>query len=285
MKRVFATILAATMLLSITACGGKPEETVPEAPAEETVTYKVETENYSDSCTYDDGTVIATCSFDMPRLHAYLVDGEEVSDDFVASNPSEAASKALSVVTAFNAEMDGQLASKQIFVKEMFDWAKEGYENSLEWEETWFEPYTEEETFTVYQTDTLVSICMQFYDYLGGAHPNGGYDTYNFDLTTGEMVTYVDLVTDDEAFRAVVSEEILKQIQEQGLADGLFEDYEAHVRDLAYADDCYDDNGITFIFEEYSIGPHAAGCLMFDIPYDLIANQLNDRGQALFGVQ
>jgi len=284
MKKLLTIFLAITMLLSASACGNKTEEPAAETPTEQTVTYKVETENYSDSCTYDDGTVIATCSFDMPRLHAYLADGTEVSDDLVASQPSEIASKALSVVTAFNAEMDNQLASKQTFVKEMFDWAKEGYEFSLEWEETWFEPYTEEETFTVYQTDNLVSVCMQFYDYLGGAHPNSGYDTYNFDLTTGEMVTYADFVKDDAEFRRIVSDEILQEIQKQGIADGLFEDYDAYVRDLAYADDCYDDNGITFIFEEYSIGPHAAGCLMFDIPYGMIANILNERGTALLPI-
>lgn len=284
MKRYLSFFLVMTMLLSLTACGGEKggaAEDQADTAQGKTVTYEVQTETYTDSCTYEDGTVIAFCSFDMPRLHAFLSDGTEVSEDLAASQPSEVVSKALSVVTAFNAEMDGQLGSKRAFVQEMYDWAKEDYAGALKGERPWYEQYVEEQTFTVYQTETLVSICMQFYDYLGGAHPNNGYNTYNFDLSTGEMVTYVDLVDDEEEFRRTVSDEILYQIQTEDLAEELYEDYEVYVRELLHADECFNESGVYFIFEEYTMGPHAAGSPNFVIPYSMIANLLNARGERL----
>lgn len=288
-KRIISILLTLTMLFLLSACGAEKQEG-GEAAQEPTlpdgeISYEVKKELYAEDYAHSDGTVLARCSFEMPRLYAYTADGTEIDSTLAATQMSESVSKAWSVLSAFNGEMDGQLAAKKTYFNEICFWAKEHYEDSLKEGLPWGTAYQDEQTIAIYRTENLVSICMRFYDFTGGAHPNGGFHTDNFDLSTGEMVTYADLAEDEDEFRRIVSDEILREIAMSGMGDGYYEDYAAYVRDLAYADICFDEQGMTVIFEEYTMGPHAVGSPTFRIPYGMIARALNERGRELLEIR
>lgn len=273
MKRFISLFLSLTMLLSLTACGGeKTEQQTPEQPDTE-YSFVVNTDVYADECTAEDGTVLIRCHYELPRL------------DIVPDMPEDGAVDAqmLAVQNTFNAEMEQQRSEQISFFGDLCDAAKEDYTYASEY----WNAYEDEMTIgSNYQTDGgLLSIYASAYCYTGGAHPTNGFATWNYDLNEGKFLQYSDFTDDEEAFRAAVAEEILSQIDAQGFAEGLFEDYEASVEELSYAEMFFSADGMIVCFPEYILGPHAAGLPSFTVPYRTIAGLLNERGERLLSLK
>ena len=105
---------------------------------------------------------------------------------------------------------------------------------------------------------------MHYSSYSGGAHPNSWRVAVSFDLNTGEAVKIMELAEDGESLRAAVKENLLYQIRESDIwaeygAEAFFEDYEDTVGN--WADQClvFDDNGLTVVFNPYTIAPYDPG--------------------------
>ena len=270
MKRYISYILALTMLLSLAAGGG---ETVEQPTGDEIVcSFFVLSEPYEQEYKAEDGTTLAQCHYEFADL--------EITHDLAAANAQMFAAQ-----QTFNEEMERQRSEQISSFKSLCDAAKEDYEyaseNGLDWN-----AYVDEMTMDiVYQTDGgLLSIYAAVYSYTGGAHPTNGFATWNYDLNEGEFLQYSDFTDDEEAFRAVVANEILSQIDEQGFAAGLFESYEASVEELSYADVCFNADGMVVCFPEYILGPHSAGLQIFTVPYHRIAGLLSERGERLLAL-
>lgn len=279
MKRSVSLFLALAMLLSLAACGEKTaeppkEETLPQQPDAE-YSFAVSADVYEDECTAEDGAVLAHCHYELPHL------------DIVPEMPEDGAvdAKLLAVRNTFNEEIERQRSAQVGCFYELCDVARENYqyasENGFDWN-----AYVDEMTMDiVYQTDGgLLSIYASAYIHMGGAHPTNGFATWNYDLNEGEFLQYSDFTDDEEAFRAVVAKEILTQIDEEGFAEGLFEDYEASVRALSDADVYFYADGMIVCFPEYILGPHSAGLQIFTVPYHRIAGLLNERGERLLSL-
>ena len=266
MKRMMSAILALTMLLPLTACGEKSEQ-----PDKE-YSFAVSTDVYEDIGTAEDGTILIHVRYELPHLNIV----SEMSEDGAVD------AQILAVRNTFNEEAKRRHNEQIDFFARSCDAAKEDYKYASESGLDWY-VYADEMTMEPpYQTDGgLLSIYAAAYCWTGGAHPNNGFATWNYDLNEGEFLRYTDLTDDEEAFRAAVAEEILSQIDEEGIAEGLFEDYEASVRELSYAEVYFSEAGMVVCFSEYALGPHAAGLLFFTVPYDRIADLLNERGERL----
>ena len=281
MKRSISFFLALTMLFSLTACGEKtaepPKEVQPEQQTSEQVAYSfaVHRDIYEDECTAEDGTVLAHCHYELPHLDIV----PEMSGDGVID------AQLLAVPNTFNEETERQRSEQVGFFDTLCDAAKEDYayisENGLDWY-----AYADEMTMDItYQTEGgLLSIFASAYCHTGGVHPTNGFATWNYDLNEGKFLQYSDFTDDEEVFRASVANEILAQIDEEGIAEGLFEDYEASVRELSYAEVYFGDVGMIVCFPEYILGPHAVGRLFFTVPYRTIADLLNGRGERLLSL-
>lgn len=135
----------------------------------------------------------------------------------------------------------------------------------------------------------LLCVEMHYSSYSGGAHPNSWRVAVNFDLNTGEAVKLMELAEDSEGLRAAVKENLLYQIRESDIwaeygAEAFFEDYEDTVGN--WADQClvFDDNGLTVVFNPYTIAPYATGELSYLIPYSLMQPYLNGRAMQLLGL-
>ena len=279
MKRYISYILALTMLLSLTACGEKTaeppkEETLPQQPDTE-YSFAVSTDVYEDIGTAEDGTILIHVRYELPHLNIV----SEMSEDGAVD------AQILAVRNTFNEEMKKQRSMEIDLFTQLCDAAKEDYQYASESGLDWY-VYADEMTMEQpYQTDGgLLSIYAAAYCWTGGAHPNNGFATWNYDLNEGKFLQYSDFTDDEEAFRAVVAEEILSQIDVQELAEGLFEDYEASVQELSYAEVYFDESGMIVCFPEYILGPHAAGLQIFTVPYHRIAGLLSERGERLLAL-
>lgn len=272
MKRFISLFIALTMLLSLAACGTKAEPPKEETSLEQPDTeysFVVSTDVYEDECTAKDGTVLLRVRYELPHLDIVPdMAGDGVTDAWM-----------LAVQNTFNAEMEQQRSAEIEFFGTQSDAAREDYAYASEY----WNAYADEMTMQPpYQTDGgLLSIYESAYIYTGGTHPTNGFFMWNYDLNEGEFLQYSDFTDDEEAFRTVIANEILSQIDEQGFATGLFKGYETSVEELSYADVCFNADGMLVCFPEYILGPHSAGIQSFTIPYHRIAGLLSERGERL----
>jgi len=131
-----------------------------------------------------------------------------------------------------------------------------------------FAPYVFEMLFeTVYSDENTVSVKIQKYCYLGGAHGSTEYEGITLSLKTGEILSAEEIsglsadglktaVTD--GFRKIIDkspDEFYPNASEQ-----LNEKYNELVYYLT-------DQGLEFLFQEYMIAPYAAGPIVFVLKY------------------
>lgn len=144
---------------------------------------------------------------------------------------------------------------------------------------------SEENWYTLERNDGRVLSFSAMWDaYEGGAH--GQYIIYgvNFDAVTGKLLAIADIVQDKAAFQEICVQEMLRQCEDlkaQGVlfdeeilsAEGLQEILEGKMEGSEWY---FTESGIRFISNIYEIAPYAAGNIDFDIPYEMIEEQLKE---------
>ena len=276
MKRWLALLLAGGMLLTLAACGKKAAETDPEPTASETegtetFAFTLADSTYTDATKAEDGTVVAESRYTLPKL---------VPDDAGALTDAQSAA-----VAAFNAAMDALLEKSRTLYEALSADALEDYAYKQTMELEWTGRYEDEVSYTASSTDRMIALNFADYTNSGGPYPAEGNICFLFDLAAGEMVAPAALTNDGGAsFRTAVGEEILRQIDEQGLAADYYDDY----RDTVYAQSdvqyWFQPDGVTVYFQEFTLAPHAAGRPSFAVPLSCFAGTLNDRGWTLLGL-
>lgn len=115
----------------------------------------------------------------------------------------------------------------------------------------------------------ILSVMTSDYSYLGGAHGFDDTSTANFNLKTGELYTFADIVNDNNEGREFVYAFMREELGKDEYKDMLFDNYESYIPDLLQDDTWYfDDKGFNIIINEYSIAPYAAGKITLTISYD-----------------
>lgn len=292
MKKLFASLLTLSLLLSLTACGGNGDPTGPDAPKPsqpETpeLTFAVGTPlTHESTYTADDGTVLLHTNYELPQLELRTADGALYEPGAAATQ-----SAAVAVRDAFNAEMERCYAAVLSNESELAQEARDHYgSDSMSFEYIYYEDELLGEV--VYQTDGLISVLANAYAFYGGAHPNTSTLTWSFDLTTGEFLTLDGLdaqpSTDSalgESLTHTLAMAVLEQIDAQGLSEYYFEDYASYIFDLAAnASFYFNDKGMTIVFDPAVIAPYAASAQKFEIPYSRFYNALDAHTQSLLDV-
>lgn len=286
MKRLLCLLLLALLLSGCSAAAlpdaSRPDPDPDTADGADGLSFRLTQTVYDNTARTDDGTALLRCRCTLPRLTLARDDGQPLDDD------DPAAQKKLAVCAAFNAEMDALLTQTKATEAELIPLAASDLDFRLQTaaengeNASPFQAYESElDISSSYQTSRLLSFCLIFYSNTGGAHPNTALRTWNFDLATGEFLTYDHFTDDEPAFRAALSGAIMRQIDSLGLQAYYYDDYATYVENLAYTSVYFTDEGITVLFDEYTIGPHAAGTPSFLISYPLIADLLGERGLAL----
>lgn len=292
MKKLFASLLALSLALSLGACAVKVDPTGPDTPKPsqpETpeLTFAVGTPlTHESTYTADDGTLLLHTNYELPQLELRTADGALYEPGAAATQ-----STAVAVRDAFNAEMERCYAAVLSNESELAQEARDHYgSDSMSFEYSYYEDELLGEV--VYQTDGLISVLANAYAFYGGAHPNTSTLAWSFDLTTGEFLTLDGLdaqpSTDSalgESLTHTLAMAVLEQIDAQGLSEYYFEDYASYIFDLAAnASFYFNDKGMTIVFDPAVIAPYAASAQKFEIPYSHFYNALDSHTQSLLNV-
>jgi hypothetical protein len=141
----------------------------------------------------------------------------------------------------------------EAYVKEnqQNDWPIRPYQLSTTFEET-------------YQTEKMLSLYVDYYQYTGGAHGITDRRPYNINLEDGSRLALKDLFNANYDYQTIINEEIRKQIDAH--PDSYFTGnmgFKGINPDQSY----YLLNGFLVIyFSQYEIAPYAAGIPEFKIP-------------------
>ena len=285
------TLIALLMTLLLTGCGASamtmvtgsqpPAASAPEVETTEAIRFEVEKQLWSDEANAEDGTTLASYTFQLPVLTAVREDGTPITE--ARSEPEE---QALAAAAAFN-EKFGKWAAAEEF-PEFVTSAEEDLALRREWDTQWM-PYELTLDCTVYQTDRIISVAGLYYSYTGGAHPNTWQLGWNFDLE-GETFFGPEMLTDGTELQEAVSGEIIRQAREpleDGTvpAEGYWEDYEAIIANWTSYTVSFDEEGMEVIFSPYELAPYAAGPQTFRLSYEWLEPHLSAHGRVLLGLE
>lgn len=290
MKKFYSLILSLFLAATFTGCGATtlptPEDPEPPAVADpEEITYEVTTDPYEETVTAEDGTLLMTVSFQLPHLQAYT-DGT-----LIETPATPAQEEAMDRVNAFNGNFSqwretADTAQSIADAKALYQDFPDAFNNTS---------YFEEFTYTAYRTGSLISIAADYYSYLGGAHPNTAYLSWNFDLSDGTFLTIPELATDPQTFTLAVADMIEAQAVEQfasqpeyeglSISDVYWDNYrevmEKWGSDYAAS---FDKDGLNIIFSAYELAPYATGPQEFHIPYAALDSYWSDSGRTVLGL-
>jgi hypothetical protein len=126
--------------------------------------------------------------------------------------------------------------------------------------------------------EAVTSFIYQDYFYLGGAHGSTVITAENYDMSTGSLLTLDELADD----RQKLMDFAISYLMWLTLKPGFIDLYpwateEAVKANIAEGFWYLSDSGLVFIFNEYSIGPYAAGITYLEIAYDDLRGILLDK--------
>jgi len=125
----------------------------------------------------------------------------------------------------------------------------------------------------------VLSVKLQDYRYIGGAHGSKFIQALNFDINDRKLIKMDDLfIVNKEKYEGIVLKLIEKEIEKikkEGKVT-FFDDY-VDTLSLALEDDRFvlTDEGVGFIYQEYDIASYAEGPQVIVIPYELMSDIIN----------
>jgi len=287
MKKLLSLTLALVIALALAACTRSPGEpdpaaqpdngqgsTTPEAPVWH---LECKTEVYAEDFQADDGTAVASVSYETPLLVIVDESGTPAQESDEVPETLRTAQAVFN--DAFSDYRSGGAGAGGLKA-DATDWYAQCNEGA-----GLFIPYSDTlQIARVYETDSFVSVRAFCSLYLGGAHPMDAMLTWNFDKEQACFLSLEDLATDSAALNELIATQILQQITDQGDQDSYFDGFEDTIREKERFEGCFDEGGLTVAFSEYEIAPYAGGIPTFTIPYEALRPVLNERGGALLSL-
>ena len=117
--------------------------------------------------------------------------------------------------------------------------------------------------------------------YSGGTHPNSAQTAYNLDIENRRILRLEDVILESAAgdLAALVRAGVDEKFTMIDGGNGLFEDYGATIdNSMVYGNmTAYwylNDEGLVIFYNQYELGPYAAGIIKVVLPYDALAGIL-----------
>ena len=274
-KRIFALIMARCLVFALAACGQAETEESP-APAESEEPAGSETPA---------GTEEPEESEAPEALNAEVTLEEELSTveedgvtymtaQSVAPNVSiEGADEAAQAIASVLSE---RLTVPQEDIDEYSAMAREHYDTLDETERESFGGYSIRYSAEVKRSEGVLSVLCTRTEYTGGAHDNTSVFGLTFDLSTGALLSAADIAADYEGLCAKVAESVSAQAEEleEGTITG---DLDAYAGGVLDTEKWYlDGEGLVVFAAPDELAPHAAGTIVFTIPYTELEGLLNE---------
>ena len=274
-KRIFALIMALCLVFALAACGQAETEESP-APAESEEPAGSETPA---------GTEEPEESEAPEALNAEVTFEEELSTveedgvtymtaQSVAPNVSiEGADEAAQAIASVLSE---RLTVSQEDIDEYAAMAREHYDTLDETERESFGGYSIRYSAEVKRSEGVLSVLCTRTEYTGGAHDNTSVFGLTFDLSTGALLSAADIAADYEGRCGKVAESVSARAEEleEGTITG---DLDAYAGGVLDTEKWYlDGEGLVVFAAPDELAPHAAGTIVFTIPYSELEGLLND---------
>lgn len=252
-------LILATLMLAACTPKQEPTQEVPQepVPSKPELTFSIQTVNkYSESCATD-SNACATLELSVPQAVG------TAAADPINARITGALVQAIDVgdvhSLGLNEAIDTYIASYDSFLVEM-------KENEMDFVASWS---FEVEGEVLHQDSQYVCISLPYYTYMGGAHPNSFTQLLTFDVSTGEEVDVLSLVSDTvalkaqavEAFRAARDMPAGTDLQEEGFFWGDGFRFPANIGVV--------EDGLYFVYVPYEVAPYALGSTEFVVKVGL----------------
>lgn len=274
-KRIFALIMALCLVFALAACGQAETEESP-APSESEEPAGSETPAGTEEPEESEApeALSAEVTFEE-ELSTVEEDGVTyMTAQSVAPNVNiEGADEAAQAIASVLAE---RLTVPQEDIDEYADMAREHYDTLDETERESFGGYSIRYSAEVKRSEGVLSVLCTRTEYTGGAHDNTSVFGLTFDLSTGAQLSAADIATDYEGLCAKVAESVAAQAEEleEGTITG---DLDAYAGGVLDTEKWYlDGEGLVVFAAPDELAPHAAGTIVFTIPYSELEGLLND---------
>ena len=118
--------------------------------------------------------------------------------------------------------------------------------------------------------------------YSGGAHPNTVQTAYNLDMMEKKILTLTDILI--PGTEGTIAKLVLEIVEEKFLNLGenaLFQDYKQVIERAFVSEQItpywyLNENGLVIFFNQYELGPYAAGIIKTEIPYESLDGILQE---------
>lgn len=274
-KRIFALIMALCLVFALAACGQAETEESP-APAESEEPAGSETPAGTEEPEEGEAPEALNAEVTLEEeLSTVEEDGvtymtaQSVAPNVTIEGADEAAQAIASVLSE-------RLTVPQEDIDEYSAMAREHYDTLDETERESFGGYSIRYSAEVKRSEGVLSVLCTRTEYTGGAHDNTSVFGLTFDLSTGALLSAADIATDYEGLCAKVAESVAAQAEEleEGTITG---DLDAYAGGVLDTEKWYlDGKGLVVFAAPDELAPHAAGTIVFTIPYTELEGLLNE---------
>lgn len=274
-KRIFALIMALCLVFALAACGQADTEE-SHAPAESEEPAGSETPAGTEEPEESEAPEALSAEVTLEEeLSTVEEDGVTyMAAQSVAPNVNiEGADEAAQAIASVLAE---RLTVPQEDIDEYADMAREHYDTLDETERESFGGYSIRYSAEVKRSEGVLSVLCTRTEYTGGAHDNTSVFGLTFDLSTGALLSAADIAADYEGLCAKVAESVSAQAEEleEGTITG---DLDAYAGGVLDTEKWYlDGEGLVVFAAPDELAPHAAGTIVFTIPYTELEGLLNE---------
>ena len=241
MKNLFQILCIPAGIMLVIACGQNTPAPAPVAP----LSVKMESFQYK-KCVRD--SLCATLDFTYPVLS-----GGKNAAAVQTINDSLTAFVKMMAWTEPKSDLKTTLDSAG------FDMYKMLLESEIAPE--YAMPYTNElRSKVILQNTKYLSVQMDNYSFMGGAHGNYGTGLNTFDLNTGKYLSLTEIIADTNAIRPMLEKAFIEEKKEPGespkLADLVFPEFKQLPMPMQW---CVVPEGVRFIYNPYEIAAYALG--------------------------
>jgi hypothetical protein len=124
----------------------------------------------------------------------------------------------------------------------------------------------------------VLSVLFQISEYSGGAHPGDFHNSINYNLVSGKVIDLSELFIPGSDYLATMASLSIANLRQNPYLDDQDIGRGAAPKPENYRLWTITPEGLMIMFEEYQVGPYAAGPQIIVIPFEALKDQLNPLG-------
>ncbi|WP_243473222.1 DUF3298 and DUF4163 domain-containing protein [Winogradskyella sp. MH6] len=125
------------------------------------------------------------------------------------------------------------------------------------------------ETEKAYQSEEVITLSINTYEFKGGAHGNDKIKFLNLNANTGEVYKLNDIIDNSDGFKTLAKDHFLKSI-DADKENNQIEDYFFGKPFQLPENIGFSEDGLVFLYNVYEVASYDQGYTEFVIPFDAV---------------